>query len=508
MRLRNTILTGASSYIQMGSIMLTQLMAIPLALHFLDNERFGLWSFVSQSLGYVFLLDFGVSSSLGRLLAEPLHGGDEKESNGWFNMVLLILLAQAVLIVTIGVALTDPLLHWFKIPTHLMAEARQLWLMMLLLNGVMLPTRLLTGVLGAQNRGYWSFVASTVSMWCGLPAFYLFLKLGWGSLAYGFGAAVQIAISFVIMMAGLWCGPNRFRLMWRGIPWRHARELFGFSSAVFIIGIAIQIQFASQSLIITKLLGLGAVASYSVCSRVPMLLLQLLWRPFDAFNPRWQIFWTKDELPPLQKEFRHILRLTLGLAGLVVIGSLALNRWFVFIFGKEQLYAGKPFDFFLSVFVLVQVWNHCVSWPFVLRKRLKVFTTVVLVDTALGLAAVVGGTHWFGLDGYVGALALYGLVSVGFWYINFRGLPLLQLRTGDIVQENAAILLLTGGFLLAGLGVFQATTGRNLPGIELALAMTATLAFGILLRREVAELWRNLIRRLARRKTDAATEAR
>src|ERR1035437_8246439 len=171
MRLRNTILTGASSYIQMGSIMLTQLMAIPLALHFLDNERFGLWSFVSQSLGYVFLLDFGVSSSLGRLLAEPLHGGDEKESNGWFNMVLLILLAQAVLIVTIGVALTDPLLHWFKIPTHLMAEARQLWLMMLLLNGVMLPTRLLTGVLGVQNRGYWSFVASTVSMWCGLPAF-------------------------------------------------------------------------------------------------------------------------------------------------------------------------------------------------------------------------------------------------------------------------------------------------------------------------------------------------
>ena len=286
MRLRNTILTGASSYIQMGSLMLTQLMAIPLALHFLDNEQFGLWNFTSQSLGYLLLLDFGVSASLGRLLAEPLHRGAEREWNGWFSLVLVILLAQALVIVTLGVALTDPLLHWFKIPDRLLPEARQLWLMMLLLNGVMLPLRLLTGILGAQNRGYWSFVANTVSMWCGLPVFYLFLKLGWGSLAYGWGSAVQMFLSFGLSLLAVLKGPNRFRLSARGIPWHHVNELFRFSSAVFIIGIAVQVTFMSQTLIITKVLGLGAVASFAVSSRVPMLLLQLLWRPFDAFNPR------------------------------------------------------------------------------------------------------------------------------------------------------------------------------------------------------------------------------
>jgi O-antigen/teichoic acid export membrane protein len=489
--------------------MLTQLIAIPVALHFLDAERFGLWNFTSQSLGYLLLLDFGVSASLGRLLAEPLHRGNEEEWNGWFNLVLVILVVQALVIVGTGLVLIDWLLHWFNIPPALFAEAKKLWLMMLILNGLMLPMRLLTGILGAQNRGYWSSVALTASMWCGLPVFYLFLKLGWGTLAYGFGSAIQMVVTAAILFAGLRGGPNRFRLRLRNVPWRHARELFGFSSAVFIIGIAIQIQFASQSLIITKLLGLGAVASFAVCSRVPLLLLQLLWRPFDAFNPRWQIFWTKDELPQLQKEFRHILRLSLGLAGVVVIGSLALNRWFVFIFGKQTLYIGKLFDFFLALFVLTQVWNHCVSWPFVLSKRLKTLTAVVVVDTALGLAAVVGGTHWFGLNGFVGASALYGLVSIGFWYVSLRGLPLLQLRPGGVVRENAGILLLTGGFLLAGLGMFYAAAGwlagGSLLAAETSLASVAMLSFALLMRRELLDMGRDIQRRWQlRRKTKEA----
>ena len=191
---------------------------------------------------------------------------------------------------------------------------------------------------------------------------------------------------------------------------------------------------------------------------------------------------------------------------MAVIGSLALNRWFVFIFGKQDLYAGKLFDFFFAFFVFIQVWNHCVSWSFILTKRLKIFTAVILVDTALGLAVMIGATHWFGLDGYVGSLALYGLGSMTFWYINSRGLPLLGLRTGDIVRENGGILLLASGFLLLGLGIFYAAAGGYLIEIEVTMIATTVLAFGLLLRRELAELWGKLIRRLGRQKTAAVRE--
>jgi O-antigen/teichoic acid export membrane protein len=185
MRLRNTLLTGGASYIQLVTLMVTQLVSIPLALRFLSHEQFGLWSFTSQSLGYLLLLDLGVTNSVGRLMAEPLYNDPHEEHwNGWYNLFLIILVAQATLILVLGWLLVEPILHWFRIPPALHAEARALWIMMLCINVVAFPFRVYPGLLGAQNRSYWSTLSSTLSMWVGLVAFYLFLKLGFNGGRY------------------------------------------------------------------------------------------------------------------------------------------------------------------------------------------------------------------------------------------------------------------------------------------------------------------------------------
>lgn len=492
MRLRNTILTGAASYIQIGSLVLTQLVAIPLALRFLDEERFGLWSFVSQSLGYLLLLDFGVSNSLGRLLADPIHKGDERECSGWFNLVLAVLLIQAALILGVGVLLADPILRWFEIPAPLLPEARQLWLMMLVLNGLTFPLRLFPGVLVAQNRSYWVFAGSTIGAWCGLLAFYAFLKLGWSSLAYGFSAAAQIVVASGVPLIAALRGPNRFRVSFREIPWHHARELFNFSSAVFVIGVAVQVVFMSQSLIITKILGLGAVASFTVCSRVPMLLMQFIWRPFDAFSPRWQIFWARGELSPLREEFVRVFRFTMGLAALVMGCCFAMNRWFVFIFGKESLYAGKEFDFFFVLFVLVQVWNHCLSWGFILAKNMKGLTAAVVLESVMTIVLAVAGTRWFGLNGYIGFTALYGLTGFATWYVTLKAPAILGLGTGQLVRNNLTGLLLILSLLGCGMiafGQFRDDTNLLLLA-EVVLVLAALVSFVVLFRSDLFDIVR------------------
>jgi len=494
-RLRNTILTGATSYIQMGSLMLTQLVAIPLALHFLDYDRFGLWSFVSQSLGYLLLLDFGVSSSLGRLLVEPIHQGGEREWNGWFNLSLAVLTIQAALILGLGLAFVEPILHWFNIPASLLAEARQLWLMMLFLNALALPTRLFQGILGAQNRAYWVYVSLAIGAWAGLAAFYIFLKLGWVSLAYGFSAAAQMFVSSGLPLIAVLRGPNRFRISMRGIPWHYARELFGFSSAVFIIGIAVQVGFMSQSLVVTKILGLGAVASFTVCSRVPMLLMQLVWRPFDAFSPRWQIYWAKGQTEALTVEFRRMVRLTIGLSALAMVCCFAMNRWFVFVFGKQDLYAGKLFDFFFALFVMVQVWNHCLGFNFVLAKRLRGLAAIVSVDTVVSLGVAIAGTKWFGLTGYIAFTALYGLMGIAFWYITLKAPRILNLSPGKLFKDSSMSLVLFFTLLPLGLLVFQKKmTAVHLIAAEGGIAIVALALFTGLFWNDLLGLSRRLQR--------------
>jgi O-antigen/teichoic acid export membrane protein len=495
MRLRNTILTGAASYIQMGSLMVTQLVAIPLALHFLDYERFGLWSFVSQSLGYLLLLDFGVSSSLGRLLAEPIHRGDEREWSGWFNLSLVVLTIQAALIFGVGLVFVDPILRWFNIPAALLTEARQLWLMMLFLNALTFPLRLFQAILGAQNRVYWAYVGATVSVWIGLVVFYLCLKQNCGSLAYGYSAIAQTLVSLGLPLVAVLRGPNWFRVSLRGIPWHHARELFGFSSAVFVICIAVQVAFMSQSLVITKILGLGAVASFTVCSRVPMLLMQLVWRPFDAFIPRWQIYWAKGQTEPLTKEFRRMVQLTIGLSALAMVCCFAMNRWFVFIFGKQDLYAGKLFDFFFALFVIVQVWNHCLSFNFVLAKRMKGLAAVAAADTVIGIGLAIMGTKMFGLTGYIAFTALYGLMGIAVWYITLKAPAILGLSPGKLFKDSSMSLLVFSALLAAGLLIFRQTiTPKHLIAAEGSIAITALVWFVSLFWKDLLGMFRRLQR--------------
>lgn len=493
MRLRNTYLTGAASYLRMGSQVLCGLVAIPLALHFLSTEQFGLWAFVAQSLGYLLLLDLGVGHSLGRLLAEPLHAGNEQEWNGWFNLALIVVTIQAAVVLGVGLLLVNPILHWFAIPAPLFTEARELWLIMLVLNAVMFPLRLFRGIVGAQNRSYWISGGAALGAWGGLLAFYVFLKAGWGVLAYGWLAGTQLCLTMGLPLAATLFGPHRFRLSWRNIPWRHLRELFGFSLALFTISMAGQVVFMSQSLVITKILGLAAVASFTVCSRVPMLLMQAIWQPFDSFIPRWQIYWAKGQKPALTREFRRMFRFTVGFAVVAMVCCFSLNRWFVFIFGKQSLYAGKTFDFFFAIFVMAQVWAHCLAYNFILSKRMKGLTVVTGVGVPLFLIAAIVGTKLYGLTGYIVFTTVWDLIGVELWYKNLRAPKELGLRLASLLREQAPSLLAFCTLMGAGwLAFHEIRSATHLLIAETMLNLVALAWFIVYFRQDLLALLRRL----------------
>src|SRR2546423_12630139 len=95
-----------------------------------------------------------------------------------------------------GYLLLDHVLDWFSIASELRPEARALWLMMLVVNALTFPLRLSAGILFAQNRYYWIMLSGAVGQWFGLLAFYLFLRHGAGSLAYGYSSIVTMVLSY------------------------------------------------------------------------------------------------------------------------------------------------------------------------------------------------------------------------------------------------------------------------------------------------------------------------
>ena len=59
--------------------------SIPLALHYLGKEQFGLWALAQQIMGYLMLLDLGVSSAVSRFIADRK---DDVNGGGYGSLLL------------------------------------------------------------------------------------------------------------------------------------------------------------------------------------------------------------------------------------------------------------------------------------------------------------------------------------------------------------------------------------------------------------------------------------
>ena len=69
-RVRKYVRSVAAGYLNLATNVLYTLASVPLALHYLTKEEFGLWALVAQLAWYFMLIDAGMSSSFWRRVSE------------------------------------------------------------------------------------------------------------------------------------------------------------------------------------------------------------------------------------------------------------------------------------------------------------------------------------------------------------------------------------------------------------------------------------------------------
>src|SRR5438045_1509867 len=118
-RFRNAARSLTSGYAAMGANALYTLASVPLALHYLSKEEFGLWALVTQVGGYLLLIDFGISGASTRILIDHK---DKKVEGGYGSVIktgALVLLVQGACIALGGVLLGFFLPGILDVPKHL-----------------------------------------------------------------------------------------------------------------------------------------------------------------------------------------------------------------------------------------------------------------------------------------------------------------------------------------------------------------------------------------------------
>jgi O-antigen/teichoic acid export membrane protein len=398
----------------------------------------------------------------------------------------------------VGFLSVDWLLNWFHLPANLELEARQLWLLMLCVNASIFPLRVNAGILFSQNRSYWTSVGWIVSLWAGFVAFWMFLRVGAGSLAYGYSSLIAIGLSSVVGFVAVRRGPNSLRFSWSSIVWADMRHLFGFSSYIFLIGISIQVVFMSQEMILTKTLGLAVVAGYNISIKSANLGMSFIFRTFDASIPRWQQMFVAGESHRLRASFQRKFSLALGLLFTGAIAVVAGNRFLVSHWANASFYQGRWFDVILAAWVVQVGVSHCFCCLLPMAKRVRMWAICAVIEAVLNICLGVLLAPKLGATGVLVASILSGVVS--FAYIEWEGRRILGLGAREFygrVCAGAYVLAAVYCVLGVGMGAWAPKQPTSLVQVEeMGLIALTGVIFSVFFGAEVLNFGRPLLERL------------
>ncbi len=234
------------SYAAIGVNVFYTIASVPLALHYLNKEEFGLWALVTQLSGYLMLLEFGTSGSVARSLSDHKDHIEDGIYGNILRTGARVFLIQGFFVALLGggAAWCAPTL--LGLPLRLQHPFAVLMAVQALLTG----TRLAVGALGSplwcHQRLDLSNLAASISLIVTFAVLWLGFHLGW----HLYSLPVSTAAGFAVSLAITYCSCRRLGFY---PPPEHRgrfdpslfRTLLHFGSGLFLMNLGAQLASAS-----------------------------------------------------------------------------------------------------------------------------------------------------------------------------------------------------------------------------------------------------------------------
>lgn len=236
----------------------------PILVNSLGSEGYGLWTIVGSLIGYYGLMDVGIRNALVRFVAKYKGEDNINKLNEFVNACFAIF-SCAALVVFILTALTTYMLPlMFDFNTDLLSDARLTVLFLGIGFALQFPLNALSGILvGIQRYDITSKIWIVVCIVQNI-LYVIVLKNGMGIVAIAILNSVSGLFAYTAMACFGWKLVPGLKITLK-IPLRSTiRELFSYSSYVFIIGIAGRIFNYTSPIVIGRLLGMTSVAYYAI----------------------------------------------------------------------------------------------------------------------------------------------------------------------------------------------------------------------------------------------------
>lgn len=425
-RYRRAALTSAATVLGRGVGLVATLVSVPLTIHYLGTERYGIWMTISSIVALLGFADLGLGNGLLNAISTS-HGRDDRDFARQCVSSAFFLLAGLAVLLAVVFMLCYPSIPWDRVfnvspivGRHEAGPAMAVFFGCFFLG---LPLGIITRVQMGYQQGFvnaaWQAVGSLLTLVCLLVAIWCRGSLPLLVLALAGAPLLATALNGVALFCRSmpWLIPR-----WSAINWQAARQIGQTGLIFLILQACVALLSSVDNLIVAQILGQEEVTQlavparlFSVAGAVAMIALIPLWPAYGEAIARGDIGWVK----------RTVMRSTVCAAGVSFVIALPLM-----VLGKPivQAWAGAEIQPSQSLLLALGCWTVLSTVGAALAMFLNAANVVALQTVcavAVGLAATmlklrIGGVY--GTEGIVwvtnGTYTVLALVPL-LWFVPY-----------------------------------------------------------------------------------------
>jgi len=262
------------------------------------------------------------------------------------------------------------------------------------------------------------------------------------------------------------------------------REIFDYGKDIFLVAVGNQLIMASQTMIITRQLGLGASGAWYAATRTFGLMYQAIWRIWDVSAPAISEMIVRGERAILRERYKAIVVVTASVSGFAAVTFALCNSLFITVYTgwTGNLIVWVPVnDLLLGLWLIIMANLHCHNCFVLVTKRVGFMRYVYFVEgvvfvIAAFLTAKHGGLPAIIICSFICSALFSG--AYGVW----RTSRYFELSLGEVglrwMRPMGRMLLLLAPLALAVWWLFKGVEG---PLIRLGLHVLISGSIGFYL---------------------------
>lgn len=330
----NQLKVGALlSYVNMALHILIGLVYVPLLLHYLSVEEYGLYQLIGSLVAYLSVMDFGLSGTITRYYSQRLALDDKKGQENVLAIAMIIYLGIGVLVIIAGIVLYQLLdtIYGASLSWHEMVSAKAMMVLLIINVALTIPSNVFTSAITSHEQFVFLRLVTIVRSIMNPIIVFAVLQFKAEALSV---VQVQVGLNVIVILCNIWYARHKIQIKIHLHAFDGAliKSMFAFSFFIFLNVIVDQVYWKTGQLILGAVSGTTAVAVFSTAIQFSMYYMQFSTAINSVYLPRIsRIAAISSDMVEINKLFLKVGRLQYVLLGLIITGFIIFGQAFILL---------------------------------------------------------------------------------------------------------------------------------------------------------------------------------